>query len=261
MTQPRPSVGAARPLGALAGVLSGLLGIGGGLVLGPALALRGTPLPRATGTALAVVLPVACVAVLTELWLEPRQLLVWLALALALGGQLGAPCGRAILARLPRGGLRAAFIALLVYAAARNLGWFGGLPAASEALVHGAVAENLVAVGLGVLAGVAAVLFGVGGGVVMVPGMVLLLGIDVRTAMATSLLAMIPTAAAGLRIAARDGRVEAAWARALAWPALVGAVVGVSLRNRALAPEWLAPLFGGFLLFVALRLATQREAR
>jgi uncharacterized protein len=237
-------------------LLSGLLGIGGGLVVSPALVLRGLPIRRATGTALAVVLPVACVAVLTELLVAAEQLHLWLALAIALGGQIGAPLGARVLRSLPETALRAAFIGLLLYAAARNLGLFGELPElAAQAFQLSGAPRYAAALGLGVLAGVCAVLFGVGGGVVVVPGLVLILGgIPIREAMATSLLAMIPTAAAGLRIAWRDGRVEGPTLRGLFIPALVGAVLGVGARNFVIAPAQLAQVFGAFLLYVAWRL-------
>lgn len=243
-------------LGLIAGVLSGLLGIGGGLVVSPALVLRGFPIRRATGTALAVVFPVACVAVLTELTQAPDQLHGWLALAIALGGQFGAPLGAWVLRALPEAALRGAFLAVLLYAASRNLGLLGELPGLAE---HSwqltGPARYVAALGLGVLAGVCAVLFGVGGGVVVVPGLVLILGgLPIREAMATSLLAMIPTAAAGLRIAWRDGRVAGPTLRGLFLPALGGAVLGVSMRNFALEPSHLAQAFGVFLFYVAWRL-------
>lgn len=237
-------------------MLSGLLGIGGGLVVSPALVLRGFPIREATGTALAVVVPVACVAVVTELVLAAEQLHLVLAIAIAAGGQLGAPCGGWILRRLPERALRIAFLLLLLYAAARNLGLLGAMPGlgASTWQLDGGV-RLLAAGGLGVLAGVCAVLFGVGGGVVVVPGLVLLLGgIPIREAMATSLLAMIPTALAGLRIALREDRVEKSSLRGLFVPAILGAVLGVCLRNFAFEPEGLAQAFGAFLLYVAWRI-------
>ena len=132
------------------------------------------------------------------------------ALGIAVGGQGGARLGALILRRLPAQGLRLAFIALLLYAAARNAGLLGELPAAapgSSPVLSGWTV--LLVLGLGAAAGVCAVLFGVGGGVVVVPGLVLLVqGFPLRDAMATSLLAMIPTAAMGLVIAAREQRVE-----------------------------------------------------
>lgn len=243
-------------LGAVAGVLSGLLGIGGGLVIGPALALRGLELPRATGTALAVVLPVACVAVLTEAIHAPAQLHLLIALALAVGGQIGAPLGSAVLQRLPAGGLRFAFLLLLLYAAARNSGLIGELPGAPDGTVPTLAAlDYAIVVLLGVAAGVSAVLFGVGGGVVVVPGLVLLLdGMPLRDAMATSLLAMIPTAAAGLRLAMQQGRVVPGGLPRILLPALLGAITGVLLRNEAVPTTQLGQAFAAFLLFVAWRL-------
>ena len=249
-------------LGGIAGVLSGLLGIGGGLVISPALAWRGLPLPRATGTALAVVVPVACVAVLTELAQAPQQIHLLFALGIAVGGQGGARLGAIILRRLPAQGLRLAFIALLLYAAARNAGLLGELPAAapgSSPVLAGWTV--LLVLGLGAAAGVCAVLFGVGGGVVVVPGLVLLVqGFPLRDAMATSLLAMIPTAAMGLVIAAREQRVERGVLPRLVVPALGGAIVGVLLRNLALPTEQLAQAFAAFLLFVAWRLLRPQRA-
>lgn len=244
-------------LGAIAGVLSGLLGIGGGLVIGPALAVRGLPLPRATGTALAVVLPVACVAVMTEALHAPQQLHLLIALALAVGGQIGAPLGSAILQRLPARGLQLAFLALLLYAAARNSGLLGELPGAAAGSLPELVGlDYAIVVGLGIAAGVSAVLFGVGGGVVVVPGLVLLLeGMPLRDAMATSLLAMIPTAAAGLRLASTQGRIVQGGLGRVLLPALAGAVVGVLLRNAAIPGEQLGQAFAAFLVFVAWRLA------
>ncbi|MBL7008512.1 MAG: TSUP family transporter, partial [Planctomycetes bacterium] len=82
-------------VGAAAGLLSGMLGVGGGLVIGPTLALLGMPLPRALGTALVAVAPIAAVAVVAGLVTAPEQV-VWLtAAAIAVGGQLGRRSGPA----------------------------------------------------------------------------------------------------------------------------------------------------------------------
>lgn len=250
-------------LGATAGALSGLLGIGGGLVVGPVLILQGLPPKRAFGSALAVVFPVACVAVLAESLLQPANLHVIVALALAAGGQLGARLGDRWMRRLPEHALRLAFVALVLWAALRNLGWIGELPAAAQAGLSADPAARLaLCVLLGVAAGVCAVLFGVGGGVVMVPGLVLLAGgFPMREAMGTSLLAMVPTAAAGLWAARRAGRVEPSAVRRLMLPALLGAVAGVALRTRAVPADRLAQLFGAFLLFVAWQLLRRGAAR
>ena len=69
--------------GVLAGVISGLLGVGGGLVVSPMLLLSGLPLRRATGTALAVIPVVALMAVVADLLTLPGNLRPGLALAVA----------------------------------------------------------------------------------------------------------------------------------------------------------------------------------
>lgn len=252
---------AAAAVGAAAGLLSGLLGIGGGLVVGPTLALLGMPLERAVGTSLVAVAPIAAVAAVTGLLTAPEQLAWGAALMIALGGQLGAPLGARLVVALPRAGLRLVFVAFLLAAALRNLlGAPDGSPGGTgfeEPVVR--AAAQLV---LGVLAGVCSSLFGVGGGVVVVPGLVFLVGgFSFPAAAATSLAAMIPTALRGAWIARAQGRVEPGVARWLVPAAAVAAVGAVALRDLVLPPAWLARLFGLFLLFAAWRLRPGGGAR
>lgn len=244
-------------LGAAAGVLAGMLGIGGGLLIGPALILLGYPLKKAFGTALAVVLAAAAVAVATELILEPQNFHWWPAVALVIGGQIGAKQAAGWLHRISEQQLRWAFLVLVLYASLRNLGVLGETPAnALSGIADGMLAIELpLCVLLGILAGITAVFFGIGGGVVMVPGMVLLVGgFPIAEAMATSLLAMVPTAALSLRLAVLDQRVDAQVLPRLLPAAVIGAVVGVNLRNYQFAPAQLATMFGAFLLWVAFEL-------
>ena len=67
----------------------------------------------------------------------------------------------------------------------------------------------LVCIGVGLLAGLMSGLFGVGGGTVIVPLLVLLLGFDQRLGAGTSLAAIVPTASVGVITYAIDGHV--AW--------------------------------------------------
>ncbi len=244
-------------LGALSGLLSGMLGIGGGLVIGPALVLSGVPLKRAFGSALAVVLPVALIGVLTEVVVAPENLLWVTAAVVAVGGQAGALLAGRALPHLRERPLRLAFALLVLYAALRNLGILGAWP---EEGFSGLAASTpplawLAAAVFGVLAGLCAVFFGVGGGVVVVPGLVFGVGgISLHQAMATSLLAMVPTAAQGVRVALRQQRIDPPTVTALMPTALLGAAAGVALRNLALEPKLLALIFGCFLLFVCVQL-------
>ena len=261
-----PGRAAGALVGALSGVLSGMLGIGGGLVVTPVLALRGLPLRRATGTAMGAVLACAVVAVATEALTEPGQLIWWAAVAVAVGAQLGVLLGRRVLAALPDATLRAIFVGFLLFAAARGLGLAdfafapdGAATSESDGLTVRTVGA-FVAVGVvGVGAGVSAVLFGIGGGVVVVPGLMLFASARFPEAAAVSLLAMIPTALAGLWVARRDDRIERGILRTLLPAAAVGAVAGVWLRNRVFEAALLEGLFAAFLLYAAARLWTTRR--
>lgn len=240
-------------LGVLAGFLSGMLGIGGGLVVGPALVAWGVPLKRATGSALAVVAPVALIGVLTELVLAPQHV-HWLAgVWIAAGGQMGAYLGARLLTKVPDRSLRWAFTALILYAAWRNL---SGLDASfSSEVFPSGEPTSFYLLGLGALAGLCTIFFGVGGGVVVVPGLTLFAeGYPITDAMATSLFAMVFTAAQGVRLAQKSGRIGWPLVRTLAPAALVACVFGVWLREVWAEAQSLSTAFGLFLLFVALRL-------
>jgi uncharacterized membrane protein YfcA len=251
-------------IGAVAGVASGMLGIGGGLVVTPALALRGVPLRRATGTALGAVLVCALVAVATEYATEPGHLFLLGALLIAVGAQLGVLAGRALLNAMPDAVLRTVFLLFLLFSAARSFGLLStadeGVPPATEA-GQGFAAESaglmVVMMSLGIPAGISSVLFGIGGGVVVVP-LLLWMGASFAQAAAISLLAMIPTALTGLWVAKRDDRIERGLLATLLPTAAAGAAAGVWLRNRALDAPLLETLFGVFLLYAALRLWSTR---
>ena len=109
-------------------------------------------------------------------------------------------------------------------------------------------------IALGLLAGVVAGFFGVGGGVLFVPALTLVVGMGVVEAEATSLLAIIPVAAVGALNQRRYGNVAERDAVVLGLLAIPGALAGVALVN--VVPEHVARI--GFVLltlFVAWRLA------
>jgi uncharacterized membrane protein YfcA len=112
---------------------------------------------------------------------------------------------------------------------------------------------DIVAGILGFVAGVLAGLFGVGGGVLFVPTLVLVLGLTQVHAEATSLLAIIPTVVAGALRQQRYGNVR--WRAAL--PVGIASVAGVEggvQIARALSEDVLRRLFGVLLLAVAANL-------
>jgi uncharacterized protein len=89
---------------------------------------------------------------------------------------------------------------------------------------------RLVAIGL--LAGLFSALFGVGGGIVIVPLLILVLGFESRPATGTSLAAIGITALAGTILYAIEGEVQVAHAALVGLPAAAGAVAGTSLQQR-----------------------------
>lgn len=114
---------------------------------------------------------------------------------------------------------------------------------------------ELVAVGaVGLLAGVLAGLFGVGGGILFVPALALGLGLSQIEAEATSLLAILPTVAAGAWRQNRYGHVRWRVALILGIAAIAGVQGGVVLAE-ALSEATLRRLFGLLMLAVAGQLA------
>jgi uncharacterized protein len=114
-----------------------------------------------------------------------------------------------------------------------------------------AVTPRLVAIG--VTAGFFSALFGVGGGIVVVPLLMLLLHFSERPAMATSLAAIGITAFAGTVVYALLGRVEPAEGALVGLPAALGALAGTSLQQR-IPRRSLSFLFAALLAAIAVRL-------
>ena len=106
---------------------------------------------------------------------------------------------------------------------------------------------------IGVCAGAIAGLLGVGGGVVFVPGLVIVLGLGQHQAEATSLLAIIPVALVGTYKQDRYGNVRRGDALLMGLLSLVGAGAGVALAN-ALSGAALRIAFAGLTVVVAAQL-------
>ena len=112
----------------------------------------------------------------------------------------------------------------------------------------------LAAGALGLVAGVLAGLFGVGGGILFVPTLTLVLGLTQLHAEASSLLAILPTAAAGAWRQRTYGNVRWRPALVVGVAAIVGVEAGVQIAE-ALPEHVLRRLFGLLLLVAAAQLA------
>jgi len=110
----------------------------------------------------------------------------------------------------------------------------------------------VLAIAIGAVAGVLAGLFGVGGGILFVPAL-LMLGLDQHQAEATSLLAIVPVVLVGSWRQSRYGNIRWGSVWKLGLGSLAGVVAGGLLAER-LAPGSLQRLFGVLMIALALEL-------
>ena len=106
---------------------------------------------------------------------------------------------------------------------------------------------------IGLFGGVTSGLFGVGGGIVMVPAMVFLLHTNIKTAIGTSLVVIIPTALTGAFKHHQLGNIDWRMAVSLVPLAIVGGFLGAAL-TKSVPAETLKKLFGGFIILAGCRL-------
>ena len=107
---------------------------------------------------------------------------------------------------------------------------------------------------LGLLAGVISGLFGVGGAVVIIPGLVLIAKLPQHTAHGTSLAALLlPVGLLGVLEYSKRGQVHWAYAAVVAVGLLIGAYFGARLAG-SISDVTLRKMFGGFLLLISIKL-------
>ncbi len=183
-------------LGAVAGMLAGLLGIGGGLIIVPVLFTlflssgqvdTAVAIHVAIGTSLATIIPTSISSILAH---QKRQAILWLVViritpAILLGGLAGA----LIAGMLPGSVLRLGFSAFLLLVATQML--IGRAPHAQRSL-PGLVGMSVV----GSLIGGVSAIMGIGGGTMSVPFLIWC-NVEARKAVATSAAIGLPIALAG----------------------------------------------------------------
>jgi uncharacterized membrane protein YfcA len=109
---------------------------------------------------------------------------------------------------------------------------------------------------IGLVAGFFSALFGVGGGIVIVPLLLLVAKWELRSATATSLAAIGITATAGVITYVMHGEVEPLYALLVGIPAAVGAAGGATLQQRV-PVRTLSFLFASLLVVLAIRMLLQ----
>lgn len=115
----------------------------------------------------------------------------------------------------------------------------------------------LMAVLVGLVGGVTSGLFGVGGGIVMVPAMVFFMKTDIKLAVGTSLAVIIPTAAMGVYKHSQVQNVDWKLALSLIPAAIVGGYLGATLL-RELSSDTLRKAFGALVIFAGINLILKK---
>jgi uncharacterized protein len=241
-------------IGGLAGLAAGLLGVGGGFVIVPLLTIwSGFEQRRASGTSLAAIFPIAVVGAATYYLRTPPEIQLSVALTLILGSAAGAVVGSLAAKRVPQRALEMLVAVLLVVVGLYEI----FLAVVGRSLTSGAAAgsafgvEQYALLGLGgIVIGVLSGLAGIGGGIFIVPMLVLGFGVTQRVAQGTSLLAILPTAAIGAWIHHREGNMSVGAAATIAAVGAPAAVVGATLAYW-LPQRALVGLFGAFLVLAA----------
>lgn len=245
-------------LGLLAGVMSGLFGIGGGAVLVPLLVLvLKMPQHTAHATSLAAIILTAVSG--TFAFAAEGEVAYRAGLLIAGGAIVGALAGASLMHRLSPRRLRQAFALLLLVTAVQLLVGFEPVGGAGGGGALRGPAEVVALLGLGVVAGTLSALMGVGGGVIMVPAMVLLFGFSQHLAEGTSLLIIIPTAVVGSLRHARHGYTDWGVGLLVGVGGIAGAVVGATIALE-LDALLLQRLFAAFLLITGTRLLLSTRA-
>lgn len=215
-------------IGSAAGLLSGMLGVAGGVIIVPLLTSRriGLSPAAASGTSLAAIVPIAAVGMTAYSGYHDVDL--GAALSIITGAIVGSATGARLAPRVSGNSLRLAFCLLLMLTSIRLLAplWSShgvAITGAPVGAVDGATRiAGLVAVGLG--SGLVSGLLGSGGGTIMVPALVIAFGFPQQLAQGTALLAVLPTCASGIVQHRRQGTIDfpAAWRVGLGGALTVG---------------------------------------
>jgi len=267
-------------LGGVVGLLSGMFGVGGGFLTTPLLIFYGIPPTVAVASATTQITG-ASVSGAYAHWkrggVDFRMGGVMIA-----GGLLGSLTGAAIFRLLQNSGqidlligflyvillggigglmLKDALVALgwvsvpVTTAPKRHNKWVAGLPLRWRFYASGLYISPLAPMALGFVAGILTVLLGVGGGFIMVPAMIYILGMAARVVIGTSLIMILAVSAVTTFILALTTQsVDIVLAGLLLLGGVVGAQYGARLATR-MKPDLLRLALSLIILAVALRMA------
>ena len=268
-------------LGGLVGVLSGMFGVGGGFLMTPLLFFIGIPPAVAVATEANQIVASSFSGVLAHL--RRKTVDFKMGTVLMLGGLLGAAIGVVLFNYLKSLGqvdllVKLCYVVFLgiigglmffeslraIRRTSRNLappkksrqrGWVQKLPLKIRFRTSGLYISIIPPLILGVFVGILAAIMGVGGGFIMVPAMIYILGMPTKVVVGTSLYQIIfVTAFTTLLHATTNYTVDVALAVLLLVGGVIGAQIGTQIGTR-LKAEQLRILLAIMVLMVCGKLA------
>jgi uncharacterized membrane protein YfcA len=209
-----------------AGALSGLFGVGGGLIIVPGL-IGIVKLDRrlAHGTSLAATLPIAVASAITYVVNDNVDWVV--AGCLTVGTIGGAVIGTHLLQVVSKRVLTIAFVSIVLATAVRLV-----LSTETAGRTDITVTSALLLVVIGVVTGIVAGMLGVGGGIIMVPAMVVFYDIAPVVAKGTSVAVIVPTSLTGTIRNRKNHNVDLRIAAVVGLTGMVSAVFGSIIADR-----------------------------
>jgi uncharacterized membrane protein YfcA len=252
-TERRPTAAFAA-IGLVAGVFAGFFGVGGGIVVVPLLILLLAFTQRdASIASLVAIIPTSIVAASTFLLSGTVPIdQIGFGLMIAIGSTATAPLGTWALRTWNTAVVMWVFIVVLLVAAVQV---FLVLPN-RDIHLDWSVTTVLSLITVGALMGFASGLLGIGGGIIVVPILVLGFGVSDLTAKALSLIAMAPAAIAGTIGSARAGVVDWRAGVSLGIPMAVTSIVGAWLAT-VIPIEWANPLLAALIVYAGIQLAVR----
>jgi uncharacterized membrane protein YfcA len=266
-------------LGFLVGVLSGMFGVGGGFLTTPLLIFYGIPPTVAVASAATQITGASVSGVMVHMRRGGVDLKM--GAVMIVGGLFGSLTGAALFRLLQSTGqidlvigflyvlllggigglmLKDAMVALgwlkLTSPAdrPRHNRWVAGLPGRWRFYASGLYLSPLAPLALGFVAGIMTVLLGVGGGFILIPAMIYILGMAARVVVGTSLVMILAVSAWSTMIHAMTTQaVDIVLAALLLAGGVIGAQYGAVLATR-LKPDLLRLALAGIILLVALRM-------
>ncbi len=247
-------------IGALTAFLQGLLGIGGGVIIVPALVLvAGFSQKSAQAASLWYVIPTSLLGAVLYRHSEAGSAEFPLLIAMVVPAFVGVLVGAQFVKNISQTKLKQIFGICLIGIALVMI-WRADPPEAGRimAVEHGGALQYVVLVSTGFAAGLFSGLLGIGGGVLVVPALVLLAGFSQKAAQGTSLAYIVPTATFGALLYRFHVRVtiEKAKVALMVGTGLIG-ITGGCLVVMAIPDQTLRLTFAAALVILAALMVLQ----